>query len=318
LTSSRYLFLGIALALAAGCGNYSNEDLEFMNAMPSQRELATDIPARSALTQGMEAELAKATHDVSKSFNGMLFSILGGVDLIRSFPPSDRGPNSRTWGPVPQDRVPGWRWHFVVTRDSVDPTTFFYALELQRNTDPPNVWVPFLDGQFTSTRGARRGVGSFTMQTDDLRTANYPNDAEGRKIRSLTVEYDTRAFPISVHATLETFPNPDDTTVMVTTKFDYGVTAEGQGAMRFQIMGNLDVTSAAVETMTVTSRWLPSGEGRAEATITLGDGVGLTEIQCWNRDFNPTYTNKPWPVSADSPDPSPHGMESDCPEFPEL
>jgi hypothetical protein len=121
-----------------------------------------------------------------------------------------------------------------------------------------------------------------------------------------------------VHATLETFPNPDDTTVMVTTKFDYGVTAEGQGAMRFQIMGNLDVTSAAVETMTVTSRWLPSGEGRAEATITLGDGVGLTEIQCWNRDFNPTYTNKPWPVSADSPDPSPHGMESDCPEFPEL
>jgi hypothetical protein len=311
-----YSFLGIVLALAAGCGNYSNEDLEFMNAMPAREDLSADVPARSALTQGMEAELAKATHDVSKTFNAMLFQILGGVDLIRSFQPSERAPNSRTWGPVPQDRVPGWRWHFVVTRDAQDPTTFTYALELQRNTDPGDVWVRFLNGTFTSTQGARRGVGSFTMQTDDLRAANYPNDVEGRKIKSLKVDYDTRDFPISLHVVLETYPDPDDPTVWVTTEFEYGVAADGKGAMRFAIMGNLDLTTAALETLTVTSRWMPTGEGRAEAKITFGDNVGLTEVQCWDRDFNPTFTNKPWPVSVDSPDPSPVGMESDCPQFP--
>jgi len=312
---ARYLFLGIALALAAGCGNYSNEDLEFMNAMPAREDLSAAMPLRSALTQGMEAELAKATHDVSKSFNAMLFQILGSVDLIRSFPPSERAPNSRIWGPFPQAKVPSWRWRFKVTRDRNDPTTFAYHLQLQRNTDGPETWFSFLDGGFTSTQGARRGIGNFTMHTDELRAQSYPDDVEGRKIRSLQVDYDTRDFPISLHAVLETYPDPEDTSAWVTTTFDYGVAANGQGAMEFEIMGNLDLTTAALETLRVTSQWMPSGDGRAEATITLGDGVGLTEVQCWNRDFNPTFTSKPWPVSLDSPD-LPGGDAALCPQFP--
>ncbi len=311
------LSFALALALAAGCGNYSNEDLEFMNAMPARSELSADIPARSALTVGNEAELAKSTHNVAKTFNGMLFEILGSVDLIRSFPPSQRGHNSRTWGPVPQEKRPGWQWHFVVARDAANPMTFAYALQLQRTTDPDDVWIRFLDGEFTSSKSARRGVGWFTMQTDDLRKADYPFDADGAKIQSIHVEYATADFPIMVKMDMMTFPDPLDLTQTVTTTYEYGAQSNGQGALKFTITGNLDPTTPALETLTVTSRWLPSGEGRADARIAVGDGVGATETQCWNSDFTPSFTEKPWGQTPDSPDVS-GGDESLCPQFAEF
>jgi hypothetical protein len=275
-----------------------------MNAMPATGDLSAEIPARSALTTGTEAELAKQTHNVAKMFNGLLFEMLGLVDFIRSFPPSERGPDSRTWGPVREDKAAqrDWQWRFVVTRDASAAKTFAYTLELQRIGSAPDDWTSILDGRFTSTEGARRGVGQFTMHTDELRAKSFPFDDEGAKIKSITVDYATAEFPISVHMVLMTFPDPLDTTQIVTTMFGYGAQENGQGALQFSISGNLDPTTPAIETLSVTSRWLPTGEGRAEATITLGDGVGATETQCWGPDFNPTYPDKPWAPTPDAPD----------------
>src|SRR4029079_14503917 len=83
-------------ALLASCGNYSNEDLEFMNAVPTHEDISANMPP-SALVTG-EAELSKETHDVITNFNGLL-GILEGVDKIRTYPPTSRIPNGRVWGP---------------------------------------------------------------------------------------------------------------------------------------------------------------------------------------------------------------------------
>ena len=303
--------LVLVLALAAGCGNYSNEDLEFMNAMPATEELSAEIPARSALTVGNEAELAKQTHNVVKVFNGLMFEMLGLVDLIRSFPPSERGPNMRSWGPVREDKPSqrAWQWRFVVERTA--PKTFAYELLLSRIAEPNTEW-PLLTGEFTSAEGARRGVGSFTMATDTLRAQGFPFDDGGLKIRSIDVEYATAELPIMVHMELLTYPDPADTSMWVTTMYDYGAQENGQGALRFSISGNLDPATPAIETLTVTSRWLPTGEGRAEARIELGDGIGATETQCWGPDFNPTYTDKPWAPTPDAPDEDDFGDVTAC------
>jgi len=106
--------------LGAGCGNYSNEDLEFMNAVPDQTDLAANLPVRSALATGTEAELAKDTHDTVKIFNGILDSVLGDVEAIRAVQPTGRGPDSRTWGPFP-DTNPlqtAWEWQFAMQREA--------------------------------------------------------------------------------------------------------------------------------------------------------------------------------------------------------
>jgi hypothetical protein len=104
--------IALALILTAGCGNYSNEDLEFMNAVPAEGDLSADLPARSAaLSPAGEAELSKATHDSIKTFNGTL-DFLGAVEAIRAYQPTSRGPDSRTWGPIPDHDHPGWQWRF--------------------------------------------------------------------------------------------------------------------------------------------------------------------------------------------------------------
>src|SRR5262245_3345139 len=76
----------LAITLFAGCGNYSNEDLEFMNAVPARQDLIAFIP-RSPILPANEAELAKDTHDVIATFNGAL-DFLVAADLIRTYQPT--------------------------------------------------------------------------------------------------------------------------------------------------------------------------------------------------------------------------------------
>ena len=47
----------VALSLPA-CGNYSNEDLEYMSAIPQRDDVAIEVPRRGTLVAGGAAEVA--------------------------------------------------------------------------------------------------------------------------------------------------------------------------------------------------------------------------------------------------------------------
>src|SRR5262245_15439010 len=93
--SAAFAGLLVAVALAA-CGNYSNEDLEFMNAVPARDDVSVVMP-RLMILPANEAELARLTHETVAAFNGALF-FLQAADTIRTFPPTSRMPNGRIWG----------------------------------------------------------------------------------------------------------------------------------------------------------------------------------------------------------------------------
>src|SRR5450432_566996 len=94
--------------LAAGCGNYTNEDLEYMNALPQGSDLRANIPpVTGAVELANEAELARSTHDTTRGFNGLLMALVDLVDAIRSYPPTTRTPTSRIWGPFAADQSKG-------------------------------------------------------------------------------------------------------------------------------------------------------------------------------------------------------------------
>src|ERR1700704_16159 len=139
--TSRKLILGnlllatCLLGAAAGCGNYSNEDLEFMAALPEKQELSAEVPTRSALVLGEAAEYYLLTRNVSLIFNGITEAFLGLIDTIRAFPPTTRQPNRRIWGPFPADPVkqPGWMIRMVMERVGA---TFTYNLEFKHESDP--------------------------------------------------------------------------------------------------------------------------------------------------------------------------------------
>src|SRR5450432_2476152 len=109
MTSKRLTgLLALVVVVAVGCGDYSNEDLEFMNALPESDALQANIPpVTSAVELANEAELARSTHDTTRGFNGMLATLVGIVDGVRSYPPTARTANTRVWGPFPTARSKG-------------------------------------------------------------------------------------------------------------------------------------------------------------------------------------------------------------------
>jgi hypothetical protein len=310
MTSKRCVFtFTTALVLAVGCGNYSNEDLEFMNALPDKTDLSANLPA--ALTTTNEAELATDTHDTVKTFNGILDTVLGGVELIRSYQPTGRGPDSRTWGPIPADKQPGWQWQFVMTRLPDESFTYEFDLEPVGAGD---AWLPFITGNFVPAPGVRRGVGSFTIDTTALRNAAFPFDVPTGRIDTLTVSYQTKDFPISVTMHLVSFPNfPLETTTINTFDTNFGAQADGSGALQFSMTGNFIPVTSAIETVEVMSQWLPTGAGRATLTVTQGDGAGMMQTECWDASFTATFESKPWGTAAEN-----IGDPSLCPAIPVL
>jgi hypothetical protein len=310
MTSRRIPALAFLLATLGACGNYSNEDLEYMNAVPARVDIAANIPR--ALMPANEAELSALTHDVITAFNGMLL-FLETADVIRSYQPTSRIPNGRVWGPAPmENRHVGWQWRFIITRDPAAPEMFSYAFEVQR-IGAGDVWIPFITGTFVATGGARKGMGHFRIETDALRAAGFyvETNTKGESLRVLDVMYSTAAFPISVTMQLVLYtdglPAPGRFIDTVTIDYHYEAQSNGQGAMEFK-----GTDSKTGWTLGIESRWLPTGRGRADARAMDGAAVDLTRIQCWDDSFEQTYDYTPW---AEAPDPIEQGMFADCPDI---
>jgi hypothetical protein len=303
MTCKSVLF-GAALLLAS-CGNYSNEDLEFMNAVPAHEDIAANFPP-SYLSPADEAQLSAETHDVIDNFNGLL-DILQGVDKIRTYPPTSRIPNGRVWGPYSMaPEHPLWLARFTVTRDPNAPERFTYWFDVEPIGAGDAGWIRFIDGTFVATGGGvRHGMGTFHIQADGVRVANFGVNPgpDGNLFREVTVMYSTAAFPISVTMMMIFSPAAD---LGKTFSIDYHYEQQEDGRARVEFVGT-DSSSGA--SLSVQSRWLATGRGRADATAQNGMGQGATWSECWNDSFMSTYDEKPW-------DPQIHtGDAASCPDI---
>jgi hypothetical protein len=307
LTFRKLLLATCLLGAAAGCGNYSNEDLEFMNALPERADLAAVVPTRSALTLADTAEYYRLTRNVSLIFNGITDAFLTLIDTIRAFPPTTRHPNQRIWGPFPADKQPGWMIRMVMERSGA---RFDYRLEFQPASDPssPPLWL--IKGWYAATVGVRRGQGQIIVDTTALRAAGV--DPDLGFLDHLTVDYTTSDYPIDVKLTFVSFANPlkpDDPTQGT---YEYAVQSNGQGALTYDYFAN-SLPGPVVEEFLVTSRWLGTGEGRADLQLVSGDNfVGAHATECWNRAFRALYVDKPWAVQDNI------GTPADCLAIPTL
>jgi len=306
MTCKRVTTLTLVLAAAlAGCGNYSNEDLEYMNAVPASEDISASIPR--AIRPANEAELARLTHDTTGLFNGAL-DFVRITDVIRSFPPTSRLPNGRIWGPVPMDEHPGWQWRLLVTRATETPDRFDYSFDVQQVGSDPNDWITFISGWFVAVNGLRKGMGHLVMLTDELRLAGFPieTNLKDEMLKELTVDYSTETFPTSVtmKVTMYTQVSAQLFDTWFTIDIHYGALESGQGAIEFL------ATDSSQNSISVISRWLPTGRGRADATVTGGAVDGQTRTQCWNDSFDETYNFTPWASPAED-----RGQMAACPDI---
>ncbi|MFL5306016.1 MAG: hypothetical protein ACJ8F1_12430 [Polyangia bacterium] len=309
MTSRTVASILVACALAAGCGNYSNEDLEFMAAVPTSTELAVELPA--AVNTVVEAELAQKTHDAIKTVNDSLVSVLALVDTFRAVAPTSRSSESRTWGPFDDDKHAGWRWELIVTRDPATPTTFMYALQAQNAAAAPG-WLLFLSGSFDAAGGAKQGTGQVTADFAALAAHDFPLDPGSAKLANLTIAYqnfDLAGSPIVVSMTMNGVP--DGTGAATTLSIVYEILSDRSGEMAFTLTGNL-IAGPATEVVLVNSQWLASGAGESTLKVAHGDGAGLEQTECWNSGFAATFNAKPWAPAED------FGSSDACPTLPPL
>ena len=101
----------------------------------------------------------------------------------------------------------------------------------------------------------------------------------------------------------------DDTGMLVDAMYDYVSTPGNGGSFDFKLIKNMITTTAALETITVHSRWMETGAGRSDVNFTGGDvpAAGATANECWDSNFLSVYMTNSYGDPAKT-----WGAESSC------
>jgi hypothetical protein len=140
-----------------------------------------------------------------------------------------------------------------------------------------------IDGTADPRPGDDKGSGEFTVDFDASKRVNPidSGDAKG----SIDVHYDLtkRHLDLTVMST-------DANNQPALADYAYNETADGGGDMTFDVSVNAGGT-ALLETLTLRSRWLNTGAGRADARIAGGDlgTIQVTASECWGTTFSRVF-----------------------------
>ena len=79
----------------------------------------------------------------------------------------------------------------------------------------------------------------------------------------------------------------DDTGMLVDATYAYAETPGAGGSFQFSVIKDAIATSAALETVSVRSRWLQTGAGRSDVKLTGGDlgAAQATANECWDHEL---------------------------------
>jgi hypothetical protein len=306
-----YRYLWMTLGLVACGGNYSNSDIEFINALPVRQELESKLPQSAqqsalgdvgqigqALQLGDLSPLYAGTKGASDAFNGGLFWLLSLIDAIREVTPTQREPDRRIWGPYPDNNHPGFVFRVVMAREST--TTYSYEIDFQRSAGGSG-WFPFVQGEFLASGGARKGSGHVQLLVDTARQNGLLNPDDLKDVSTLTATYVTDRSPIEVGMGFFGVPSSS----FLGAAYDYKESVGGQGGIAFVLVVDFGLGPT---TLAIISRWLPDGRGRADAVVLVGIIVGATQVECWDTQFRVVYSTKSWEAPSLTV-----GSESNCP-----
>jgi hypothetical protein len=313
----RLLLLALACLPAACGGNFSNGDLEFLNALPVREDLASKLPTdasrhaaslhqrtdRRQLQQpGEQSQLYADTHAASESFNKGLDGLLTLLEAIRDLPPTEREPDRRLWGPYPYREHPGHELRFVMVRGAEN---FSYALQVRKAAEGEAGWWSFVEGSFLAEGGLRKGQGLVSLKIAEARARGFAT-REFPTLDRLDIGYQTRALPIWVQ--MHFVPRPDQSATEA--GYAYRELPEGLGEMGFVLQDSDLVPGGRQEKLSVLSRWTQDRGGVGLIQITGGDvpfSQTYTHVECWDADFRVTYAARSW-------ESRPVGDATSCPD----
>lgn len=294
-----------AAALLFGCGNFSTDDLEFLEAMPTRDLLQVELPgaAAQAATAGAQAAVTcgpplgeaatwTGARAIGMGVNAGLDWILRVVDHVRAVEPTRRERDRRTWGPFPDRSHPGVESRIVVWRefDTAGTPTYHFAFEGRRpalGAVPGGDWLSLIDGAFVGAY-ARTGRGEVTLRFGSIRTLGA-NDDPGDPANDVLIRYDRRGDPRWVSLTVP----GNGGFGLIDFPYTWSVWSDGEGRFDYAAhdpSGNRIVTSA---------RYTAAGAGRGDIVIYPASGIppryGIGT--CWDEGGCYTAVDDPFNVA---------------------
>lgn len=312
----RNLVLALPCALALACGgDFSNDDLEFQNALPQREDLAAKLPASARSGQGPvtrvqrlgapqvlggASELAFQAYTAGTRFNTSVDALLALLEVFRNAPPTTREGDRRIWGPFPSGDHPGHDMRFVMERQGA---SFAYLLQFRPQGGGEDAWWTYLPGTFKADGGIRKGTGTLALDLQAARAHGFET-GEASTVDRLDIDYQTKALPTSVELlfTGAGATAPD-------TRYASRQTPEGLGEMAFRLPGVDLIPGGLLETLDIVARWTPDGRGVLVLDILVGDAKGAQYTECWDARTRITFMQRNW----DFLNPT-EGDRSTCPD----
>ncbi|QDE98711.1 hypothetical protein BHS05_24340 [Myxococcus xanthus] len=309
----------LCLALAACGGDFSNDDLAFLNALPRREDLAAKLPAKNSgrsagglatrssalvVRLGEPSKLMGDTEETGRAFNASVDALLSRLEDIRSLPPTTREPDRRVWGPYRDQNHAGYDVRFVMTREAL---SFDYQLEYRKTGTGEAGWWAFLRGTFESDAGIRKGVGGLHLDVERAEQEGLPA-TDVTALRRLDIHYQTKALPTRVELTF----TPKNGAFPVA-RYTYREAQGSLGEMQFLMPGQDLVPGGLLEDLSLTTRWSPDGRGMAVLDVLSGDIRGAKYTECWDVRGRVTFTARSWDFFNPT-----EGERATCPDFSSL
>ena len=313
-----YIALAPALGLFA-CHAKDEPGSEFAAGVPRASTVAMAVPGSDtkALTVegssyallGQTAEWYLTTRAVTGTVNAGALAVGALVKLVTDYPATSVAADSAVWGPWqgPLDPV---EWKVTITR--LAPHQYAYTFGGRDKHNPSDAFVtvlsgthsPGLDAQGNEMEGF--GTGSFTLDWNARATLPQPDNNVGTA--NYTYSNMDPAAIVNITAQFRQVKDDSNPGKLVDVDYAFVQNPGADGSMQFLYNVPANATSAG-GLGKVRSRWLWSGAGRSDVSVTTTDTLlTYTLSECWDTSYHSIYKSVPLSTSATDN----YGSEADC------
>jgi hypothetical protein len=276
----------VALALLCACGNLSNEDIAFAEAIPQKDQLRVQVPGGSAaqsLCANGSADIYTSAKTTGQSINAGVDGMLALVDSIRTVTPTTRDDDARTWGPFPDQKHPGVLIKVTMVREldaTYTPWRWIYTFTASR---PPGGFLPIVEGEFFGAQ-ARNGIGRITLHFESSRSLaiNNPNDPNFPARFYYDLSGDPRTISVDLTLGVNAFG-------LVAFDYFFAGYADGHGRFDFSIPDPNSTCYVDISTF-----FNSQGAGRDVFHLRCGSTLSSDVKQCWDPSGCLTFIDDPF------------------------
>jgi hypothetical protein len=273
-----------ALSLVA-CVKQDAAPQDIDRALPTADQVSIKLPESTTRSiehdaVGQLANWYVSTRDVTRMFNGGSAWVLVLVHTIVQFPVTTVDGDTFTWGPWSNALDPA---EYKLDVRAVGDGTYAYQLSGRSKTQTNSKFEVVIDGTADPRAGDQKGSGEFLIDFDASKRVNPidSGDAKG----TVDVKYDLaqRHLDLAIMST-------DAAGKPAIADYAYNESADGGGDMVFDVSGDAG-GGPLLETLTLRSRWLGNGSGRADARVSGGDlgTLQATASECWDTSFKRVF-----------------------------